>query len=40
MNVVEKVDDVPRDKMCGLDGDDDYEDYGQEEYTCVVRNLM
>ena len=40
MNVVEKVDDVVENKVCGPDGDDDYEEYEQEEYTCVVRKLM
>ena len=26
--------------MCRPDGDDDYEEYDQEEYTCVVRKIM
>ena len=26
--------------MCGPDGDDDYEEHEQEEYTYVVRKLM
>ena len=40
VNVVEKDDDVAEDEVCEPDGDDDYEDYGQEEYNCVVRKLM
>ena len=40
MNVVKKDDDVLEDEVCELDGDDDYEEYEQEEYTCVVRKLM
>ena len=40
MNVVEKDDDVAEDEVCEPDGDDDYEDYEQEEYNCVVRKLM
>ena len=28
------------DEVCRPDGDDDYEEYGQEDYTCVVRKLM
>ena len=26
--------------MCGLDRDDNYDEYEQEEYTYVVRKLM
>ena len=26
--------------LCGPDGDDDYEEYKQEEYACVVRKLV
>ena len=40
MNVVEKDDDVVENKVYGPDGEDDYEEYEQEEYTCVVRKLM
>ena len=40
VNVVEKDDDVLENEVCGLDGDDDYEECEQEEYTCVVRKLM
>ena len=40
MNVIEKDDDVVENEVCGPDGDDDYEEYEQEEYTCVVRKLM
>ena len=37
---MEKDDDVVENELCELDGDDDYEEYEQEEYTCVVRKLM
>ena len=40
INVVEKNDDIVEDEACGLDGNDDYGEYEQEEYTCVVRKLM
>ena len=40
MNVVEKDDDVAEDEVCEPNGDDDYEDYEQEEYNCVVRKLI
>ena len=40
VNVVEKDDDVVENEVCGPHGDDDYEEYKQEEYTCVVRKLM
>ena len=40
MNVVEKDDDVVENELCGPNEDDDYEEYEQEEYTCVVRKLM
>ena len=39
-NVVEKANDVVENEVCGPDGDDDYEEYEQEEYTCVVRKLI
>ena len=39
-NVVEKDDDVVENEVCGLDRDDDYDEYEQEEYTCVVRKLI
>ena len=40
LNVVEKDDDVVENEVCGPDGNDDYEEYEKEEYTCVVRKLM
>ena len=40
MNVVEKDNDVVEKEVCGPDGDDDYEEYEQEEYSFVVRKLM
>ena len=40
VNVVEKDDDVVENEVCKPDGDDDYVEYEQEEYTCVVRKLM
>ena len=40
MNIMEKDDDVVEDEVYESDGDDDYEEYKQEEYTCVVRKLM
>ena len=40
MNVVEKDDDTVENEVYEPDGDDDYEEYEQEEYTCVVRKLM
>ena len=40
MNVMEKGDDVVENEVCGPEGDDDYEEHEQEEYTCVVRKLM
>ena len=40
MNVVEKDDDAVENEVYEPDGDDDYEEYEQEEYTCVVRKLM
>ena len=40
VNVVENDDDVVKNEVYKLDGDDDYEEYEQEEYTCVVRKLM
>ena len=40
MNVVEKDDDVTEDEACGLDRDDDYKDYEQEEYNFIVRKLI
>ena len=40
MNVMENDDDVVENEVCGPDGDDDYEEYEQEEYTYVVRKLM
>ena len=40
VNVVEKDDDVVENEVCGHDGDNDYEEYEQEEYTYVVRKLM
>ena len=40
VNVVEKDDDVIENEVCGPDGDDDYEEYEQEEYTCVMKKFM
>ena len=40
VNVVEKGDDVVENEVCGPNREDDYEEYEQEEYTCVVRKLM
>ena len=40
VNVVEKDDDVVESEVCGHDGGDDYEEYEQEDYTCMVRKLM
>ena len=40
VNVMEKVDDVAENEVCGLSEDDDYKEYEQEEYTCVVRKLV
>ena len=40
VNVVEKDDDVVENEVCGPDRDNDYEEYEQEEYTCVMRKFM
>ena len=40
VNVVEKDNEVVENEVCIPDRDDDYEEYEQEEYTCVVRKLM
>ena len=40
VNVVEKDNDVVENKVCRPNGDDDYEEYEYEGYTCVVRKLM
>ena len=40
MNAMEKEDDVVQNEVCGLDEDDDYEEYEWEEYTCAVRELI
>ena len=40
VNVVEKDNDVIENKVCRPDGDNIYEEYEQEEYTCVERKLM
>ena len=37
---MEKDNDVVENEVCGPDGDNDYEEYEQEEYTCVVRKLL
>ena len=40
VKVLEKDNDVVENEVYGPDGDDDYEEYEQEEYTCVARKLM
>ena len=40
VNVVEKDDDVVENGVCRPDGDEDYEEYEQKDYTCVVRKLF
>ena len=40
VNVVEKDDHVVENEVYETNGDNDYEKYEQEEYTCVVRKLM
>ena len=40
VNIVEKDDDVVENKVCEPNGDDDYEEYEQEEYTYAIRKLM
>ena len=39
MNVVKNDDDAVENEVCRPNGDD-YEEYEQEEFTCVVRKLM
>ena len=40
MNIVEKDNGVVVNEVRRPEGDDDYEECEQEEYTCVVRKLM
>ena len=40
VNIVKKDDDVVEDEVYKPDKDDDYEEYEQKEYTCVLRKFM
>ena len=37
---MENDDDVAKNEVCRPDGDGDFEEYEQEEYTCVIRKLV